>query len=140
MYNHRAALRDGHGTGAWEVCSLGNNELTHTQLTTEVIGQLAGRFKPEISMIKKRIGDGMAMPNDAPNGGHGRARIEELENEVQELKNGLRIQPDIAKQSRPCDLSRSMRSRRSRWSLDYRGTDRGLAISIGRGLAILVGR
>jgi hypothetical protein len=78
----------------------------------------------------------MAMPND----GHGRARIEELENEVQELENGLRIQPDIAKQSRPCDLSRSMRSRRSRWSLDYRGTDRGLAISIGRGLAILVGR
>ncbi|KAK4129002.1 Cullin-domain-containing protein [Parathielavia appendiculata] len=32
-------------------------ELTHTQLTTEVIGQLAGRFKPEISMIKKRIED-----------------------------------------------------------------------------------
>jgi cullin 3 len=31
--------------------------LTHTQLTTEVIGQLAGRFKPEISMIKKRIED-----------------------------------------------------------------------------------
>ncbi|KAL2137022.1 hypothetical protein VTI74DRAFT_10498 [Chaetomium olivicolor] len=32
-------------------------ELTHTQLTTEVIGQLAGRFKPEVSMIKKRIED-----------------------------------------------------------------------------------
>ncbi|KAK3309711.1 Cullin [Chaetomium strumarium] len=32
-------------------------ELSHTQLTTEVIGQLAGRFKPEISMIKKRIED-----------------------------------------------------------------------------------
>jgi hypothetical protein len=83
-------------------------------------------------MIKKRIGDGMAMPNDAPNGGHGRARIEELENEVQELKNGLRIQPDIAKQSRPCDLSRSRpcdlsrsrTSKRSRWTtegLHFRG-------------------
>lgn len=35
-------------------------ELTHTQLTTEVIGQLAGRFKPEISMIKKRIEDLLA--------------------------------------------------------------------------------
>ncbi|KAL2161651.1 hypothetical protein VTH06DRAFT_8213 [Thermothelomyces fergusii] len=32
-------------------------ELSHTQLTTEVISQLAGRFKPEISMIKKRIED-----------------------------------------------------------------------------------
>lgn len=32
-------------------------ELTHTQLTTEVISQLAGRFKPEILMIKKRIED-----------------------------------------------------------------------------------
>ncbi|KAH6619462.1 Cullin [Chaetomium sp. MPI-SDFR-AT-0129] len=32
-------------------------ELSHTQLTTEVIGQLAGRFKPEVSMIKKRIED-----------------------------------------------------------------------------------
>ncbi len=32
-------------------------ELTHTQLTTEVIGQLAGRFKPDIAMIKKRIED-----------------------------------------------------------------------------------
>ncbi|KAK0667345.1 Cullin [Cercophora samala] len=32
-------------------------ELTHTQLTTEVIGQLSGRFKPEISLIKKRIED-----------------------------------------------------------------------------------
>ncbi|KAL2016911.1 hypothetical protein VTK56DRAFT_2872 [Thermocarpiscus australiensis] len=31
--------------------------LTHSQLTTEVIGQLAGRFKPEISLIKKRIED-----------------------------------------------------------------------------------
>ncbi|KAL2154513.1 hypothetical protein VTH82DRAFT_3189 [Thermothelomyces myriococcoides] len=32
-------------------------ELTHTQLTTEVIAQLAGRFHPEISMIKRRIED-----------------------------------------------------------------------------------
>ncbi len=32
-------------------------ELNHTQLTTEVISQLAGRFRPEISMIKKRIED-----------------------------------------------------------------------------------
>ncbi|AEO66201.1 uncharacterized protein THITE_2114152 [Thermothielavioides terrestris NRRL 8126] len=32
-------------------------ELSHAQLTTEVIGQLAGRFRPEISMIKKRIED-----------------------------------------------------------------------------------
>ncbi|KXX80810.1 Cullin-3-B [Madurella mycetomatis] len=32
-------------------------ELSHTQLTTEVISQLAGRFKPEISLIKKRIED-----------------------------------------------------------------------------------
>ena len=32
-------------------------EFSHTQLTTEVISQLAGRFKPEISMIKKRIED-----------------------------------------------------------------------------------
>ncbi|KAK4167077.1 Cullin [Cladorrhinum sp. PSN259] len=35
-------------------------ELSHTQLTTEVIGQLAGRFKPEISLIKKRIEDLLA--------------------------------------------------------------------------------
>ncbi|KAK5658878.1 hypothetical protein OQA88_1692 [Cercophora sp. LCS_1] len=32
-------------------------ELKHTQLTSEVISQLAGRFKPEISLIKKRIED-----------------------------------------------------------------------------------
>ncbi|KAM7205540.1 Cullin [Naviculisporaceae sp. PSN 640] len=32
-------------------------QLTHTQLTTEVITQLAGRFKPDISLIKKRIED-----------------------------------------------------------------------------------
>ncbi|KAK3990358.1 Cullin [Cladorrhinum sp. PSN332] len=35
-------------------------ELSHTRLTTEVIGQLAGRFKPEISLIKKRIEDLLA--------------------------------------------------------------------------------
>ncbi|KAK4229172.1 Cullin [Podospora fimiseda] len=35
-------------------------ELSHTQLTTEVIGQLSGRFKPEISLIKKRIEDLLA--------------------------------------------------------------------------------
>ncbi|KAK3329810.1 Cullin [Apodospora peruviana] len=32
-------------------------QLTHTQLTTEVITQLASRFKPDISLIKKRIED-----------------------------------------------------------------------------------
>lgn len=32
-------------------------QLSHTQLTTEVITQLAGRFKPDISLIKKRIED-----------------------------------------------------------------------------------
>ncbi|KAK0728932.1 Cullin [Apiosordaria backusii] len=47
-------------------------ELTHTQLTTEVISQLFGRFKPEISLIKKRIEDLLAreylerMEGDAP--------------------------------------------------------------------------
>lgn len=35
-------------------------ELSHTQLTTEVISQLSGRFKPEISLIKKRIEDLLA--------------------------------------------------------------------------------
>ncbi|KAK0624751.1 putative ubiquitin-protein [Bombardia bombarda] len=32
-------------------------QLSHTQLTSEVITQLANRFKPEISLIKKRIED-----------------------------------------------------------------------------------
>ncbi|KAL2873078.1 hypothetical protein SGCOL_011790 [Colletotrichum sp. CLE4] len=32
-------------------------ELGHSQLITEVIDQLSGRFKPEISLIKKRIED-----------------------------------------------------------------------------------
>jgi cullin 3 len=32
----------------------------HTQLTTEVITQLASRFRPEISLIKKRIEDLLA--------------------------------------------------------------------------------
>ncbi|TDZ49828.1 Cullin-3 [Colletotrichum trifolii] len=32
-------------------------ELTHSNLITEVIDQLSGRFKPEISLIKKRIED-----------------------------------------------------------------------------------
>ncbi|KAM7199286.1 Cullin [Rhypophila sp. PSN 637] len=32
-------------------------QLSHTQLTTEVITQLAGRFKPDVSLIKKRIED-----------------------------------------------------------------------------------
>ncbi|KAF6842636.1 scf ubiquitin ligase subunit [Colletotrichum musicola] len=32
-------------------------ELTHSHLLTEVIDQLSGRFKPEISLIKKRIED-----------------------------------------------------------------------------------
>lgn len=32
-------------------------QLRHTELTTEVIKQLASRFKPEISLIKKRIED-----------------------------------------------------------------------------------
>jgi len=35
-------------------------KLGHTQLTTEVITQLANRFKPEISLIKKRIEDLLA--------------------------------------------------------------------------------
>lgn len=29
----------------------------HTQLISEVLSQLAGRFKPEIPMVKKRIED-----------------------------------------------------------------------------------
>ncbi|KAK5990473.1 Cullin-3 [Cladobotryum mycophilum] len=32
-------------------------ELTHTQLVSEVLEQLVGRFKPEISLIKRRIED-----------------------------------------------------------------------------------
>lgn len=32
-------------------------ELGHSQLITEVINQLVGRFKPEIPMVKKRIED-----------------------------------------------------------------------------------
>ncbi len=32
-------------------------ELTHTALVTEVITQLSSRFKPEISMVKKRMED-----------------------------------------------------------------------------------
>ncbi|CAH0049787.1 unnamed protein product [Clonostachys solani] len=32
-------------------------ELAHSQLVTEVISQLVGRFKPEVSLIKKRIED-----------------------------------------------------------------------------------
>lgn len=35
-------------------------ELNHTDLTTQVISQLAGRFKPEISLIKRRIEDLLA--------------------------------------------------------------------------------
>jgi cullin 3 len=34
--------------------------LGHAQLTTEVITQLTNRFKPEISLIKKRIEDLLA--------------------------------------------------------------------------------
>lgn len=32
-------------------------ELGHTQLVTEVITQLAPRFKPDIAMVKRRIED-----------------------------------------------------------------------------------
>ncbi|KAK3902588.1 hypothetical protein C8A05DRAFT_44011 [Staphylotrichum tortipilum] len=32
-------------------------ELTHTQLTSEVINQLVGRFNPDVGMIKRRIED-----------------------------------------------------------------------------------
>lgn len=32
-------------------------ELTHTQLTTEVISQLVGRFNPDVGMIKRRTED-----------------------------------------------------------------------------------
>ncbi|KAL1900588.1 hypothetical protein Sste5346_002311 [Sporothrix stenoceras] len=32
-------------------------ELTHTQLVTEVVTQLASRFRPEVAMVKKRIED-----------------------------------------------------------------------------------
>jgi cullin 3 len=32
-------------------------ELGHSQLITEVISQLVGRFKPEIAMVKRRIED-----------------------------------------------------------------------------------
>lgn len=32
-------------------------ELSHGQLVSEVVAQLAGRFKPEVSLIKKRIED-----------------------------------------------------------------------------------
>ncbi|KAK4190560.1 hypothetical protein QBC35DRAFT_74395 [Podospora australis] len=35
-------------------------ELSHTDLTTQVISQLAARFKPEISLIKRRIEDLLA--------------------------------------------------------------------------------
>ncbi|KAK3941102.1 Cullin-domain-containing protein [Diplogelasinospora grovesii] len=35
-------------------------QLSHTQLTSEVITQLANRFKPDITMIKKRIEDLLA--------------------------------------------------------------------------------
>jgi cullin 3 len=30
-------------------------ELSHQQLVSETLGQLAGQFKPEVNMIKKRI-------------------------------------------------------------------------------------
>lgn len=32
-------------------------ELSHSQLVSDVLGQLSARFRPEVSLIKKRIED-----------------------------------------------------------------------------------